>query len=141
MHLGNSSPGISGSKAMNGVYPFRACRWISASRCGIAQVGSYQRSRFRVSPPHSNALFTPPERTQRRVAVQHGHAADGALRPRDRCFLKVRIGPTALPIYRCAAADAHAVGWRSNPPLSDAEIFDIAAATTARCFFSKLLDT
>src|SRR5690348_7875875 len=43
-------------------------------------------------------------------AAQPGHAADGALRPQDRCFLKIRIGLTARSIYRCAAADAQTVG-------------------------------
>ena len=46
---------------------------------------------------------------QPHVAVQHGHAADGALRPQDRRFFEAGIGPSVLPIYACAAADAQPV--------------------------------
>jgi hypothetical protein len=38
------------------------------------------------------------------AAAESGLAADGALRPQDRPFLKSESGSKAFPIYECAAA-------------------------------------
>jgi hypothetical protein len=43
-------------------------------------------------------------------AAEHGLAVDGAVRPQDRSFFEGGKRPMASPIYRCAAAEAQAVG-------------------------------
>ncbi len=48
--------------------------------------------------------------TNQAAAVQHGHAADGALRLKIGAFLNAGIGATPIPIYQCAAADTQPVG-------------------------------
>ena len=62
-------------------------------------------------------------------------------RAADLAAVDVAVMDYAEQIVRDAAAVSEADIQRlRGHGLSDAEIFDIAAATTARCFFSKLLD-
>jgi len=63
-------------------------------------------------------------------------ALDSPLEPRERAMM-VFAEKVALRADRITAADVEALrahGYR------DGEIFDVAAAAAARCFFSKLLD-
>ena len=63
-------------------------------------------------------------------------AADSPLEPRERAMMAF-AEKVALDADRITAADVdglRAHGYR------DEEIFDLAAAAAARCFFSKLMD-
>ncbi len=63
-------------------------------------------------------------------------ARDSPLEPRERAMMAF-AEKVALQADRIAAADVEAL--RGHGYL-DEEIFDVAAAAAARCFFSKLLD-
>lgn len=97
-----------------------AARALSSSYCMLAH-GTILRQKF-FEPQALSAI------------AQDFTAAD--LAPVD-----VAIMAFAEQIVRDASAVTQAdIQGLRDLGLSDAEIFDIAAATTARCFFSKLLD-
>lgn len=97
-----------------------AARALKSSYCALA---------------HGSVLLRQFYDPERLGAIAEDYAAAG-LAPAD-----VAIMAYAEQIVRDATAvtEADIRGLREHG-LSDAEIFDIAAATTARCFFSKLLD-
>jgi uncharacterized peroxidase-related enzyme len=69
------------------------------------------------------------------TAIATGEA-DGPLEPRERAMMgfAAKVALHADRVTRDDVDDLRAHGW------ADAEIFDIAAAAAARCFFAKLLD-
>ena len=96
-----------------------AARALGCSYCALAH-GTILRERF----------YTAGEL----AAIVDGRA--GALAPADAALMAF-AERVARDASRVTAADVQAL---RDHGLSDAEIFDVAAAVAARCFFSKLLD-
>jgi len=97
-----------------------AARALRSSYCSLAH-GSVL----------ANKVFDPPAVT----AIANG-SPESPLEPRERAMMAF-VEKVVLDADRVTAADIETL--RSHG-YGDEEIFDVAAAAAARCFFSKLLD-